>query len=186
MRLLVAVHAAFFAAVLAGCGSTDSSTSSGGGGESSVSSTSDTSSTTATGTGGATSSSSTASTTTTTTSSSSSGTGGSGGGGGDPTISATVMPDPVAAAGMATVTITVTNFKLVPPGPNAPGEGHYHIYLDNAVGGNYLATGQTPTKVIVIPAQTTPGMHSLRVNLTHNDHSPLSPPVETVVPFTVQ
>jgi hypothetical protein len=93
----------------------------------------------------------------------------------------------MAAGSKVTVTVTVTNFKLVAPKtPNVAGEGHYHVYLDGAQGGNYLAAGQTPTKLITIPANTMPGPHTLRVNISNNDHSPLSPPVEDILPITVE
>jgi hypothetical protein len=93
----------------------------------------------------------------------------------------------MAAGEMVTVTVAVQNFKLVAPGgPNVPGEGHYHVYLDGATGGNYLAAGQTPTKPVTIPVGTTPGAHTLRVNISNNDHSPLTPPVEEILPITVQ
>jgi hypothetical protein len=100
---------------------------------------------------------------------------------------ATVNPDAMAAGDTVTVSVTVQNFKLVAPGgPNVPGEGHYHVYLDGAQGGNYLAAGETPTKLVTIPLGTASGAHTLRVNISQNDHAPFSPPVEDIVPITVK
>jgi hypothetical protein len=139
---------------------------------------------------------STASTTTTTAASgggegggataSATGTGGTGGSA-EPTVTASVDPATVSAGETVTVTITVENFTLVAPGgANEDGEGHYHIYLDGASGGNYLANGQTPTKVVTIPAATAPGPHTLRISVSSNDHVALSPAVEDILDITVQ
>jgi hypothetical protein len=84
-----------------------------------------------------------------------------------------------------TVTVAVKNFVLEPPsGMNQDGHGHYHIYLDMSP--DYLTTGWTPTQQIMIPMDTQPGDHTLRVNLTSNMHAPLDPPVEDTVPFKVK
>ncbi len=102
-------------------------------------------------------------------------------------IKATVNPATMAAGDTVTVTIAVTNFVLMPPsGTNVAGQGHYHIYLDGASGGNYLAADQVPSKQVKIPLTTKSGPHTLKVNLSENDHTPLQPPVEDIVNITVK
>jgi len=166
---------------LAGCGSSDTgdsaaaSTSSGAGASSSEASS--TSGTGGTGMGGA-------------------GNGGSGGdsaGGGQAggasaaSVDLTLDPTTIPAGGTAAATVVVKNFTLVPPKNQlVDGEGHYHIYLDKASGGNYLVANQVPMVTIKIPAATTPGPHTVRVSLSDNHHVELEPPVEDIVDITVQ
>src|SRR5262245_37405327 len=48
---------------------------------------------------------------------------------GSPTVMMTVDPTSMHAGDTIDATVTVTNFKLVPPKQtNIDGEGHYHIY----------------------------------------------------------
>jgi hypothetical protein len=110
-------------------------------------------------------------------------------GGGAATVEATANPETVAAGAVTVVTVTVTNFTLVDPAampPNMAGEGHYHIYLDNETGGNYLNVGFDGTEDVTIPVGTTAGAHTLRVALHNNDHTAVTPAVEDVVNITVQ
>jgi len=169
--------------LMAGCGSDDTggdttaSTSTEGAGASSSSTVSSTSGTGGAGIGGA-------------------GTGGAGGdsagggqagGAGVASVSMTIDPATIPAGGTTTATVEVQNFKLVPPTSQLKdGEGHYHIYLDNASGGSYLVANQVPSVMVKIPAATTPGPHTLRVSLSDNHHVPLVPAVEDIVDITVQ
>ncbi len=103
-------------------------------------------------------------------------------------IAAVMSPTTVAPGGGVTVDVEVGNFILDEPvgQPNQTGHGHYHIYLDNAVGGNYLVSGAQDPIDVTIPATTAAGGHTLRVSISDNGHVPLSPPVETILPFDVQ
>jgi hypothetical protein len=117
-------------------------------------------------------------------------TGGAGTGGspGEATVEMTVTPDTVAAGGTVKATITVTNFVLEAPvnQPNEDGHGHFHIYLDGAMGGSYLVADQVPMVDVEIPASTAPGPHTLRVSLGENSHAPVIPAVEDIVDITVE
>ena len=104
-----------------------------------------------------------------------------------PTVKMTLDTTTMAAGATVTATITVTNFVLVPPtATNVAGQGHYHLYLDGASGGNYLAADQVPTKQVKIPLQTASGAHTLKVSLGENDHTPLQPAIEDIVNITVK
>lgn len=101
-----------------------------------------------------------------------------------PTISFNIAPangtDYIAnnvAGDGATVTVTVTNISLVDPAShtsNVTGEGHYHAYLDDDSGGDYIAIGFTTTLQIAIPVGTTPGSHRMHLQLQDNTHHPFS------------
>lgn len=118
----------------------------------------------------------------------SSATGGSGGS--DTAISVTLSLDPLAMSAGATVngTIGVENFVLEAAvgQPNQTGHGHYHIYLDEAFGIDYLVSDNVPSVPITIPEDTAPGIHTIRISLGENNHLPLNPPVEDIVDITVQ
>ena len=104
-----------------------------------------------------------------------------------PSLLATALPTTIAAGGDVTVTVTADHFTLeVPGGPNASGHGHYHVYLDGATGGNYLAEDAAASVQVTIPGTTVPGPHTLRVELANNDHSALNPAVSTMIDLTVQ
>ena len=103
-----------------------------------------------------------------------------------PAAGATLQP------GSVQVSVEVTNLQLVPPGANAPGQGHLHYYLDVTIpttpgkgavtaAGTYKATpGTTATWDNV-----TAGSHTFGVQLVNSDHTPLSPPVTAQVTVTV-
>ena len=118
------------------------------------------------------------------------GAGGSNIGGSDTAIGVTLTVDPLSMSAGATVngTIAVENFVLEAAlgQPNQPGHGHYHIYLDDASGIDYLVSDNAPSVPIRIPEGTAPGMHTIRISLGENNHLPLNPPVEDVLDITVQ
>jgi hypothetical protein len=105
-----------------------------------------------------------------------------------PCLDASVSPETVSPGGNIEVTIVAFNFTLedATGQPNQTSHGHYHVYLDDATGGNYEATGYDGSETITLGNQIGAGAHSFRISLTNNDHSPLDPNVEVVVPFTVQ
>jgi hypothetical protein len=116
------------------------------------------------------------------------GNGGAGGAATTPTVALEITPTSAAPGAMVQGTVTVTNFILEAPvgQPDQDGHGHYHVYLDDAVGGDYLVNGQTPGVSIPIPAGATPGMHTLRISLSDNHHVPFTPEVEHVIDLTVE
>jgi hypothetical protein len=106
----------------------------------------------------------------------------------NPCVGASVAPTTLAPGAGATVTIEVNNFILEEPElqPNQDGHGHYHVYLDNRTGTNYLVSGAATPVDVTIPAATPVGSHTLRVSISDNNHAPLLPPVETILDITVQ
>jgi hypothetical protein len=101
----------------------------------------------------------------------------------------------VLPAGDITITVRVSNIKLVPKygQPFVAGEGHLHYYL--GVGGpatpgssgviapvTYISTTETSYTWVDVP----PGIHTFSVELAYNDHSPFIPPVVKTVTVTVQ
>lgn len=80
------------------------------------------------------------------------------------------------------VQLRVTGFNLVNKlgQPAQEGEGHYHYWLDQKTGTG--TPGYTSTFTLT---NLTEGQHTLWVELRNNDHTPLSPPVEASVTFTV-
>jgi hypothetical protein len=113
---------------------------------------------------------------------------GGGGGAAQATVALTLDPTTVAAGDTVEATVTVTNFVFEAPSgqPNEEGHGHYHLYLDDAVGGDYLASAQSPTVTFTMPADTAPGPHTVRISLGDHDHGPVNPPVEDIVDITVE
>src|SRR5262245_34348718 len=76
-------------------------------------------------------------------------------------------------AGTASLTVTTENFDLVAfPGEVTEGQGHYHVYLDTATGGNYLVAEHLGLVNVRLPVSISEGEHGLRVQLMHSDHSP--------------
>ncbi|MBI4295754.1 MAG: DUF4399 domain-containing protein [Chloroflexi bacterium] len=96
-------------------------------------------------------------------------------------------------AGNVTVSIEVSNFKVVPlGGANAPGEGHIHYYMDveipTAAGqpavsaaGTYKAVPNTSATWENVAA----GSHTFGVQLVNSNHTPLGPPVTAKVTVSV-
>ncbi|MDB4929761.1 MAG: Quinoprotein ethanol dehydrogenase [Myxococcaceae bacterium] len=77
---------------------------------------------------------------------------------------------------------TLTNF--IGTTGNQAGRGHVHVYLDANDNNDYLVADYIERPRVVIPNGTSLGAHTLRVSLRNNDHTPLSPPVQTTVSFT--
>jgi plastocyanin len=116
--------------------------------------------------------------------------------GGSPTISIT-QPDNGASvtAGDITVSVDVSNFKLVDKlgQTNVAGEGHIHYFLDVTPpttqgqpaippnGSIWAATASTTYTFKNVSA----GSHTISVELVNNDHTPLQPPVTASVSITV-
>lgn len=61
---------------------------------------------------------------------------------------------------------------------NMPGEGHYHIYINDVLVGPY-------TDLMVYLEDLPPGDHMMKVELVNNDHSPLIPPAYDMAEFTI-
>lgn len=102
---------------------------------------------------------------------------------GDPTIEIISPGEGETVSGEAIeIEIEVTNF--VQDGGaigNAmvPGRGHWHLLLDN--GFMYLDVGERATLENVPP-----GVHTVKIFLVNNDHTPLKPPVEDSVLINVR
>jgi hypothetical protein len=61
---------------------------------------------------------------------------------------------------------------------NMAGEGHYHIYINDALVGPY-------SELTVMLGDLPAGDHVLKVELVNNDHSPLMPPAMDMAQFTL-
>ncbi len=94
--------------------------------------------------------------------------------------------------GDITVSVQVTNFRLVPSFGQAavPGEGHLHYFLDLPVPLTDETAGGSPGHFV--PSTDTsftfpdvpPGTHNFSVELANNDHSPFPQPVFSTVTVT--
>ena len=94
----------------------------------------------------------------------------------------------VAVGGELTMELSFENFTLIEVAgglPASPGEGHYHVYLDDADGGDYLLVSWENTAVVTIPGNVVPGEHVLRVSLRENDHTPVDPLSEVFLPVII-
>ncbi|HMA05654.1 MAG TPA: hypothetical protein VKO45_06980 [Methanomicrobiales archaeon] len=100
----------------------------------------------------------------------------------------------VLPAGDITVSVKVSNFRLVPSygQPAVAGEGHFHYYMDlpvplveKKVGvtppGSFVPTTDTSHTFTNVPA----GTHNFSVELATNDHSPFPQPIFATVTVTV-
>jgi len=105
-----------------------------------------------------------------------------------PSITITILEEAIHAGDSITVSIAVENFVLEEPvgQGNEDGHGHYHIYLDDDVGGDYLIAGAAAENQVDLPRNLSVGAHSLRANLTANDHRPFNPSIEGTADFTVE
>ncbi len=99
----------------------------------------------------------------------------------DITIGSPIDND-VISASMFTLQIDAENFDIVDNagGNSAGGEGHYHIYIDDAYY-DYATT----TTVLIDASVFGAGEHVARVTLVNNDHTDLDPVVEDEVTFTL-
>jgi hypothetical protein len=82
--------------------------------------------------------------------------------------------------GMIHLNVDVMNLTLTDDygGENVMGEGHWHLYINDALQGPYSGHWANLTD---LPA----GQHTFRVDLRNNDHTPLSPPSEYSITVTV-
>jgi len=80
----------------------------------------------------------------------------------------------VAANGNLQLMLTLMNFTsrdfAGQSGVNPP-NGHLHVYLDGASGGDYLIATHLTNPMVRIPAGTSAGAHRLVVSLRNDDHS---------------
>jgi hypothetical protein len=123
-----------------------------------------------------------------------------------PTIPATPLPRPgltilspladqIIRGDSVTVTVRVEDFDLVSAlgGPNVPGQGHLHYYIDAAVPstpGQPALTGPgtyAPTTATSYTwTNVSPGVHIFSVQLVNNDHTPVIPLVADEVRIEVE
>ena len=101
---------------------------------------------------------------------------------GRPDIEITSPPNGETVTGDFTVTIAVENFTFSEEnagGANVEGEGHWHLYVDDA----YYSFGlDTTMSVTGVGA----GEHTLRAELHNNDHSELDDRAISEIDITVQ
>ena len=83
------------------------------------------------------------------------------------------------ASGTVVVKLTPKNFKVVAPGANVAGEGHFHLFLDD---GSYIPCASTTCEVTNVSA----GTHTIKVTVQNNDHSTNVDVAAKSVTFTVQ
>ena len=100
-----------------------------------------------------------------------------------PSIEITMIEDgSVGYGGMLKFGVSVESFTLngsAIGGEKVPGEGHYHLYVNDGLIGPSVDLMRT---LYDLPE----GEHVLKVELRHNDHSPLIPPVEDHVMFMIR
>jgi len=100
----------------------------------------------------------------------------------------------VLPAGNITVSVAVSNFRLVPAygQPYVAGEGHLHYFMDLPVPvtdqrvavtppGSFVPTTDTSHTFVNVPA----GVHNFSVELANNDHSPFPYPIFRTVTVRV-
>ena len=94
-------------------------------------------------------------------------------------------------SGDVTVTVAASNFNLADKlgQTNVAGEGHLHYFLDvdapttpgepaiPPAGSTWAATADTTHTF----TNVTPGTHTISVELVNNDHTPLNPPVVSII-----
>lgn len=112
-----------------------------------------------------------------------------------PTITITAPTGTIPAPGNVTVTVQVTNFKVVEKQgqANVPGEGHIHYYLDvdapTTQGAPAIPAGgtwsQAASTSLTFP-NVSAGSHTISVQLVNNNHTPLNPPVVQKITINVQ
>ncbi len=80
----------------------------------------------------------------------------------------------VAAGAMVSLTLQTQNFMLRDFNGQTgatPGFGHYHVYLDDATGSDYLVADHRTTVPVTVPSATTAGPHRLVISLRNDDHT---------------
>ena len=84
------------------------------------------------------------------------------------------------------VTLSIGFFDLVPPAPgllDVFGEGHFLLYLDGATGADFFFEGSADFYTVPLPANLTPGEHTLRAVLVNNTNTAIG--VEATQVFQV-
>jgi len=104
-----------------------------------------------------------------------------------PTVSAAFTPATVVAGESSQLDVVIENFEVVDPTTSpmpevAPGEGHYHLYLD----GEYILAAWTPFVTIETSTDTVLGDYVFRVALVDSMHNEIVPTVDTEATLTVE
>lgn len=110
-----------------------------------------------------------------------------------PGLSITAPADgAVLQAGDITVSVQVSNFRLVPQyGEYVPGEGHLHYYMDLPANAAHGSSAPPPgsfvpsTETTYTWGNVPPGTHTFTVELASTDHTPQIPPVSRSVTVKV-
>jgi hypothetical protein len=116
--------------------------------------------------------------------------------GDQPDIQISSPEDGETVSGDVTIEVDVDNFDIVDNlgEPAEEGEGHVHFYLDVAqvptTPGQPAVTAEGTYHAEAATSYTwedlEPGEHTLAVQLTNNDHTPLDPPVTARITVTVE
>lgn len=105
---------------------------------------------------------------------------------GGPALEIAGDADAIDCAGVIGVTVDLANFELrEPTGQFEDGVGHYHVYLDDDTGANYITMDYIPSVTVELPAAIAPGAHRLRFQLMNGDHTPFTPTVDATWDFQV-
>lgn len=101
-----------------------------------------------------------------------------------PELEITVSPTVTTPGVEVNLQVFLQKFQLEEPigQPNVEGHGHYHVYLGNT---EVTYSGKYGTQV-PIPANTSLGVRTLKVQLFNNDFSPVVPAVVTKTKITVE
>jgi hypothetical protein len=104
-----------------------------------------------------------------------------------PTVTAAFTPAVVAAGESSQLDVVIENFEVVDPTGSpmpeaAPGEGHYHLFLD----GEYILAAWTPFVTIDTSPDTALGKRVFRVALVDSEHNEIVPTVETEATLTIE
>ena len=104
-----------------------------------------------------------------------------------PTVTAAFTPATVVAGESSQLDVVIENFEVVDPTATpmpevAPGEGHYHLYLD----GKYILAAWTPYVTIETGTDTALGDYVFRVALVDSMHKEIVPTVDTEATLTIE
>jgi hypothetical protein len=90
--------------------------------------------------------------------------------------------DFVSAGKPFPVNVQVIGLTLSPVSTavNRPGEGHLHTYVDGNLYSMWSKNGNDDLLTLG------PGPHKVRIEVTTNDHRPLSPPVDDILDLTAR
>jgi hypothetical protein len=104
-----------------------------------------------------------------------------------PSVTAAFTPAAVTAGESSQLDVWIANFVVVDPTSSpapeaAPGEGHYHLYLD----GEFFLAAWTPFVTIDTAPDDALGDYVFRIALVDSEHNEVVPTVETEATLTIE